>query len=622
MEDLFLNIDYCSSNPELKIEGFSRKRSYYGALLSVLILLVIAALTIYLGLDIFKKENPQVLIENGKMENYVFKNFTYDSFFVGYKVVDYLRRDIPKQDYEKYIDVSFANVISTRLPNISYNMKFYETEDCTKLQDVKINITNGYTCPKNFSIEMGGDEIADKYNFGNLVIRRCVSRPFLNKICASDSEINLFLSKGINLQLVYKDHNIMPKNNTNPILENIILESIPISQSVNKIIYYNFEHLIINTDNGLIFEEFHEINSIKLRNRERDFVFGSAASNSLVFLLFNLNSNYLSISRKYIKAQELTALIGGMAKFLLIISYFLTNYINNKEINLMLMNHIFNYEGICDETGEIIKGGSDKELKLEKNTSSTKLKKLSNIKISQFSNSRLNAIKKTNNLNNQNNQNNLNNESENKKDEEPQLNLNKNESNIKNQSSVKLQDLGIQNLKSDNLNDLKFGIKNKDDNLRNILLKNHIITEKENVKIKFSFLEIIMSFLCIHEKCKREKLKFKENQYEKSLQTVYKSMSIDFIINKLCEIDYLKAILLSNEQSLCFDYFYKPTISYDGSSLIENGHISKLIKTQNLHENDKINIIRTYLESQDDVENLNFYENLVNKKILSLMRIS
>lgn len=103
--------------------------------------------------------------------------------------------------------------------------------------------------------------------------------------------------------------------------------------------------------------------------------------------------------------------------------------------------------------------------------------------------------------------------------------------------------------------------------------------------------------------------------YMKCIEEVYSYCSIDYIILKMREIEYLKFVLLNYEQNISFDYLKRTNILLDDVNIINNSNIF----TQNLNRITSMNVLqkKEILEKYFERKDLS----KIDRKIMNLIEI-
>lgn len=110
----------------------------------------------------------------------------------------------------------------------------------------------------------------------------------------------------------------------------------------------------------------------------------------------------------------------------------------------------------------------------------------------------------------------------------------------------------------------------------------------------------------------------KNLQYELCTDQVKKHLNFEFIIKRLSEIDFMKAILFNKQEILSFNYFQKPLVKYKKEDTVDNRLMNEI--NQALHEGQTKNIemLNNYFNSMatDSISDYSFkIRRLLNSNI-------
>lgn len=136
------------------------------------------------------------------------------------------------------------------------------------------------------------------------------------------------------------------------------------------------------------------------------------------------------------------------------------------------------------------------------------------------------------------------------------------------------------------------------------LTQNLFTQREENYKIRYSSIMLLGSIFCRFEKCKSKRYLYKDHQYESCLKEVNEFTNLNYIVRKIKELDYVKAVVFNREQSLSFDFFHKPLIAEKNKKV--NKIINQIHNDQfNMPSHVKLDLIKEYYKnvSPDFIEN-------------------
>lgn len=126
---------------------------------------------------------------------------------------------------------------------------------------------------------------------------------------------------------------------------------------------------------------------------------------------------------------------------------------------------------------------------------------------------------------------------------------------------------------------------------------------------------MLQSIFCIIRKCKSKKCTYQDEQYKIGEKDVINYTNLNFIIKKIKEVDYIKAIIFNRTQTIAFNFFHKPLINES------NLNVNKIMNTIHndqfkLTSDNKLDLIKNYFREINS-DSINDYD----AKILDLIDI-
>lgn len=563
--------DFCSIGPELRINNSRTLKSVVGGLVSMIILLVVIFLVFYLGRDIIYKEKPSLLTIDRSLDTPIYKELNNTNFIIGLKVVDYDISTFPNP--ESYFDITFANVKTFANPDLNSSVPWNWTQidlgyvPCNHYKNyaekdkVLVGPLNSFSCPKNFDIFFGGQHSDSLYGEIYVKLDICKNTTVNPHKCATESEIENVISEGAYLVIYYRDYVVNPKDASFPISFFQQPLIIPISSVFHKEYKFYYKNLQVVSDFGFLFEDLVQIDSMKVNNNDVEYKENFEKTLSYAEVTISLLNQATIYERKYLKIQELAANVGGMVKFLMIISTLVLWNLNNKQISVSLMNQMYDFSqqnemdnfneklNVIDSSAGIVYGNQAEPSRLNPN-----------LKPSLTSKFRI---------------------------------LGQSISSIK--DSTKQDMISRPKLSLEGKFHIIYylGETDKKKTIAPILIKGR----RKNSKLTYSPLEEMMDVFCPKTYCKSRSYKMKDCQYNLCKEQIKVQLNFDCIVKKLNEIEFLKAVLLNKEQIISFDYFEKSLVSSSKDSPVDNRLMTDIHQTLGLGEDKHLEMLSYYFES-------------------------
>lgn len=241
---------------------------------------------------------------------------------VEYLIENYcsIKKNYPQQKFQKLLNFDISNY-----------------KCLSRTNGENINLENIFEPPINSYI--------------NIYIAKCKNRTENNNSCFSEEIIeekvqNLNIFFNFFAETIRLDH----QNNDNPLLPSYMSEQIAIADDFKYVNYYQWKHIIYESDEGFLFPRRVTKSDVGLDfttkthliyPKTKEFFYPNTLSN----FQFSVNSSFADkYQRKYQKIQTVIANIGGISNLVLIIMKCITNFFNEGFIFLQLAEGIVAYE--------------------------------------------------------------------------------------------------------------------------------------------------------------------------------------------------------------------------------------------------------------------------------------
>jgi len=387
------SIDFLSTFESIKFNKNSRFQSFFGGIISLIIILFSSAMTFYISLDIFLKNEPKtvnslelmkdldnVYFSNRDIEFFFALKFANSTAYIDDSIFTIRASQIESQNnftenglvttsYEKEINLKLCSDLYNQNDIADLNINFpLEKYFCIPSDQVKLKGHIGSQifhslkiyvekC-KNRTIENQLENDINYSNFTSLINQTKTSlnnnlsihstnetfseklqNGFNEKICKPIEDINYYLNQGY-IHILSSDYLINEKNYNQPLIKylNDVSDIISDEQTgLNYIIYYH--ELEFENDNGLIFDNTERINVFKIFNIKNSFDFSN--DNKIAFIQIELANNMNVYNRTYPKIQDVLTKLGGFINGINIIGYMLYYFYFRafRIIDLIIENH-------------------------------------------------------------------------------------------------------------------------------------------------------------------------------------------------------------------------------------------------------------------------------------------
>lgn len=230
---------------------------------------------------------------------------------------------------------------SQNITSINKNLHFCSQNDFKNVEDFK-NFGKGFCLDDNenyFTLEGFWDE--PSLSFILIELNVCKNNTDYmnnsNNYCKPQEEIEKMLV-GKTFNIYYKDTIIDINDHDNPFKTVIVNDFQYIDPNFKKITNFNFQNLIMISDEGSVFSDFKYYNEVAFVSQNSDLY--TRKSTDEVFFSLSIYSDEKTqmIQRSYIKIQDLLAKLGGVMQSLLFLGHIFTHF----EYTLLMKNTILN----------------------------------------------------------------------------------------------------------------------------------------------------------------------------------------------------------------------------------------------------------------------------------------
>jgi len=342
-------LDLFPEKISLTHKGEKEVRNLFSIIVSILVLCGMLAMFIIFGQNFYNRKNPAVLFKNTPTSDYPFFTLNHSNFFIGAALGDYSRK-VVKPDESSYKVIFRLTEHLIEDGKDIWNVKDLESALCRetlihplfKELDAKNKILEGFFCPKDLNITIGGDvsQLREMWLSVNLFECDNANSALKQKPCLSKNESRaFFFNKHL---LTYSLNNYIDIDSFADSIKPQVsysakYVSYDLFQGTNKI----YQSLHVETDEGLVFESMRnedslifkeEINNISIYPSETPW------ARNLVQNLFKISNSVTEYKRKYVKAQELAADIGGILQVLLISGSVVVSFVTKNLFYFEIIN--------------------------------------------------------------------------------------------------------------------------------------------------------------------------------------------------------------------------------------------------------------------------------------------
>ena len=338
-ENIFLDFDFLGQVPQLRIFKSYNYKSKINSILSILIILISVAFTIYSFIDFFEYKNPSIIYSKSNDKT------TERSILLEDTLLMFLIEETHMTTPNK-LNISLEATYSYDHIDKGQFYSKLSIEKCVFGKNINIKYKNNL---KNENVEDYYCLSSDNKNLSLFFIPdKGKGLIYLNVRIYKDDEYNLN-----NLVLsIINNNDIMEHNNKhNPISNNYLANSFSIiNPSKYSFINYYLQYINYESDTGLLFPNSKIFNAKTYSNTIlKEINFNEDMNKNLIAsIAIELNeNNFDNYKRVYPRFQSLLAEIMSVINLLFFIGQFLFKPLLNKKMSIDIVNHIINNK-ICD----------------------------------------------------------------------------------------------------------------------------------------------------------------------------------------------------------------------------------------------------------------------------------
>ena len=343
MKNFFINIDLFGYSPTLSILKQPYYQTFFGGILTLLLILTGLATIIFFSLQLFEKDSPSVnlstdIFPNPKQLDY-FNNF---EFIIGIQNSDYIT-EINEKIFQAEGSLFKTIVNDSGIYNIKKSILLTSCDKALKNSSNEFLFSHlnlkGYYCISPEEKE----ELYIKEHWGNdgfsMIQIKFVDCDNSTGNCASKEEITNFLHSA-DLSFYIIDNLVSTKNYKQPFTRTINERSLKVSESYKVSLIQYIKHIRIENDDNLILTSNHSMNSFTLGDFISNIVF-ERDSETFMSLSIELDNIIEKFQRKYYKIQDLAAQVGGIINALYMVIFIILKLYEKNSYFEYLINNFF-----------------------------------------------------------------------------------------------------------------------------------------------------------------------------------------------------------------------------------------------------------------------------------------
>jgi hypothetical protein len=352
MKKLIIWADIVGLPPTILIDDKTRHKSLFGGILSILSFISIIGIVLYFFFEFINKTQSSVIYN---WEQSIIQGRNLTSFPYSIRIINSLGELI--SDSYAYIHsevwkIKYLNVSGQSILNVTRNIIIHEKCDIKKnFGEYRFLFENATYLKDSYCPVLGVNDLSIKFPYGeslgytfiNHYIVKCTNDTSKNKSnCAPPDKISSALGNTFIL-FNFLEYSIDNNNVYSPGKINMRTEQTAISSSIFTRIWFYVRNIDYISDDGFVFENKQSYEYFKISQPKFTYnLLGGAIPNSYATVTITMDNIKDIYERKYMKAQNLLANVGGVIKGILTLSQLFSYYICNTLYEIDLTSSIFN----------------------------------------------------------------------------------------------------------------------------------------------------------------------------------------------------------------------------------------------------------------------------------------
>jgi hypothetical protein len=348
--------DYYGKEFNLYVHGQDKYHTVLGSIVGFISIVSILILSTYFFIDMLRKSDMSVIY---KQDETISPTINLTNLPILFTMSDIKGEKIPQEGmysfevqylkYENLKDEKGESSINLNITNIPF--KICQKKDFAGYEEQfkKVNPEDFFCLDtKNYNLTLFGryGDVINGFSLLQIFFQKCKNTT-LEKKCKEENYLNTVINNS-RMVLGHISYQINHYNYATPNEIKLNTLSVSVSTSLTKRYSYYLQQNNYETDYGQVFQDRIKAYFFKFDQYLLDVDLGELVSvsgkpyNSQISIR---NSNYVSCyMRSFTKLQTLVANIGGVIKFIMLISSYFVSFMTDNLIYQNLSNVIFNFD--------------------------------------------------------------------------------------------------------------------------------------------------------------------------------------------------------------------------------------------------------------------------------------
>ena len=352
----YLFFDMYSKRASFFYNNQEKIGSNLGLFLSIIYILILLILFIYYIILLLERKEIKVYDSTIYAQEIPSINVDSNNLYFAFGLEDPITNNRFIDESIYYPQILYIDRIKINGEFITIKKEILDFEICKKENFgeiyqhffIKDELKNSY-CLKNFnySLILSGGFKYEKMSYIRIKIFPCKNSTENNNHCKSQEEIDFFLTNGY-FSILIKDFGLNPSNYSFPVIPTLQDLFITVDKRLYTNLIINFGVTEVQTDKGIINRDFDTKNYLQFRKDIQTFSFLDEEEylkgKEICIVQIRLDDTIFIQKRTYIKLSEIFSRIGGYMQLLYTIFSLICFLINKFNIELKIINNIFNFD--------------------------------------------------------------------------------------------------------------------------------------------------------------------------------------------------------------------------------------------------------------------------------------
>ena len=345
------NVDLFAISPASRITFRNEHvySSFCGKIMTLSLMSLFIIIFLYFGINMMTRASPNTIVSDFFQPNPDYLNITKENFFMAFGMREKNTNNfiLDERYYTPTMSIVSKNKSNTSLKNISDVLikpcdDSYLPLNSNPKNYFQVNPITNMSCIADYTpVEMLGSDDIEYYEYIKISFTLC-DNSTSNVTCKTNDEMIDFLIR-YEFYVTFTSYSVNSLNYENPYEKLSLSYYIPTLSDQKIQLYFQYQHLIVNTDAGLIFKNPY-IEKGMTKTTDKIYYVPQITNDSYFDLIIQLDKVVKTYERQYDKLQNVLASSGGAFQVLLMFAIIITKPVVSFHFYRDLANDFFEFE--------------------------------------------------------------------------------------------------------------------------------------------------------------------------------------------------------------------------------------------------------------------------------------